>query len=265
MTPWHLMIIAAAGCSIWMALTWLIAMKINFLSLVDAAWSFGIGLCALGFAILAGAHPVRSIVAAGMAILWSLRLGGFLTLRLAQHFPTEDTRYQTLRQNFTQGFAVKTFLFFQLQAAIQVVLAYPFAALALDNGPFPRLAEVMGIILYGVGLIGESVADAQLKKFKAQSAHSPKPCNTGLWRYSRHPNYFFEWIIWCGISVTALGSPDGVYALICPALMLFLLLFVTGVRPSEQQALKSKGQAYRDYQAVTSVFIPWPPRSGEHR
>jgi steroid 5-alpha reductase family enzyme len=111
--------------------------------------------------------------------------------------------------------------------------------------------------LWLIGIAGESVADYQLKQFKADPANKGKTCDAGLWNYSRHPNYFFEWLIWVSYFVFALGSPFGWVSLIAPLLMIYFLLKVTGIPATEEQALKTKGEAYRRYQQTTSAFIPW--------
>jgi steroid 5-alpha reductase family enzyme len=128
--------------------------------------------------------------------------------------------------------------------------------------PEPRLhvLEVAGVAIWLTGLLGESVADGQLAAFKRNASNRGKVCDVGLWRYSRHPNYFFEWTIWIGYAVFALASPWGWLALAMPALMLHFLINVTGVKATEEQALRSKGELYREYQRRTSMFVPLPPR-----
>ena len=123
------------------------------------------------------------------------------------------------------------------------------------------LAEWLGCALWLVALGGETLADRQLAAFKDDPANRGKVCDSGLWRYSRHPNYFFEWLVWVSFFLFALPSPWGWTTIFAPALMLFFLLRVTGIPYTEQQSLRSKGDAYRAYQRVTSPFIPWFPKS----
>jgi steroid 5-alpha reductase family enzyme len=149
-----------------------------------------------------------------------------------------------------------------LQAALNVFLSLPLLIASLNPAPALGALEWLGFAIWLVGLGGESLADRQLARFKADRGNKGRVCAVGLWRYSRHPNYFFEWTIWIGYATFALASPPWGYAgLLMPALMLHFLLNVTGVRATEDQALRSKGEAYRDYQARTSAFVPWPPRS----
>ncbi len=106
-------------------------------------------------------------------------------------------------------------------------------------------------------MAGEGLADSQLKRFRAQPENRGQICQAGLWNFSRHPNYFFEWLVWVGLFIFALGSPLGCATLYCPALMLFFLLRVTGIPLTEELSLKSKGDRYREYQQTTSAFVPW--------
>ena len=117
--------------------------------------------------------------------------------------------------------------------------------------------------LFIFALIGETIADEQLQSFKREPANKGKTCDTGLWYYSRHPNYFFEWLVWVGLFIYALGSPNGWIAFVSPLLMFYLMMYVSGVPLAEEQALLSRGQAYKDYQQTTSVFFPLPKRKGQ--
>jgi len=152
------------------------------------------------------------------------------------------------------------FGFFQLQAFSVVVLAAAFALACLNPAPALQPLEIAGAILWLVAFGGEALADAQLAAFKRDPANQGAVCSRGLWHYSRHPNYFFEWLIWVAYFVFALASPLGWIAAIGPLSILFLLLRVTGIPLTEEQAIRSKGAAYRRYQATTSAFIPWFPK-----
>jgi steroid 5-alpha reductase family enzyme len=132
----------------------------------------------------------------------------------------------------------------------------------MDATPRLRELEIAAAGLFMLALIGESVADAQLAAFKRDPGNRGAVCDRGLWRYSRHPNYFFEWLIWIAYAMFAFASPYGALALAMPAVMLHFLVNVTGLRATEEQALRSKGERYRLYQARTSAFVPWFPRKG---
>ena len=172
----------------------------------------------------------------------------------------EDPRYQEIRKNWKNGETWKFFLFFQLQGLIALVLSLPFLITAFNTKPGISSWEMAGFYIWALGFMGEAAADRQLRLFKLNPANQGKPCNTGLWKYSRHPNYFFEWIIWAGYFVFASASPWGWVSIISPLLMLYFLTSVSGIPPAEAQAIRTKGEAYRQYQKATSPFFPWPPK-----
>jgi len=120
-------------------------------------------------------------------------------------------------------------------------------------------------VLWLIAISGEALADAQLAAFKRHAANRGRVCDAGLWRYSRHPNYFFEWLIWMAYAVFAFPSPYGYLALIIPAVMLFFLFKVTGIPATEEQSLRSRGDKYREYQRTTSRFVPWFPKGAESK
>jgi len=181
-----------------------------------------------------------------------------LIARGAAHRP-EEGRYLDLRTRWAPHAARNFFVFFQAQAALTGLLAtafvVPFFVEARDGSGWLRgLGGAIAIL----GILGESVADAQLARFKKDPAHHGAVCDVGLWATSRHPNYFFEWLYWVGLAVYALAFPYGWIALGGQALILASILKVTGIPATEAQALRSKGDAYRAYQARVSRFIPRP-------
>jgi steroid 5-alpha reductase family enzyme len=131
---------------------------------------------------------------------------------------------------------------------------------AFNTRPHLSTLEILATGLWAAALAGESTADRQLARFKATPGSNGLTCRDGLWRYSRHPNYFFEWLIWVAYALFALSAPWGPLALASPALMLFLLFRVTGIPATEAQAVRTRGDDYRRYQATTSVFVPWFPK-----
>lgn len=240
--------------------TWLLSRRINNYSLVDVTWSYA--LLSL-LAIYAGGttgDPTRKLVIGIMGAIWALRLGTYLLIRVWSHHPKEDIRYAVMRDKWRARPGLMFFLFFQAQAILIVLLSLPHL-LAMNN-PAPGLGwvECIGFIVWLTGIIGESVADWQMKRFKADVANKGKVCQTGLWHWSRHPNYFFESTIWWGFWLFACGSPWGWITIYAPLLILYFLLRVTGIPLTEKCALQSKGAAYRQYQRTTSAFIPWFPK-----
>ncbi len=251
-----------------MTVTWLIARKLRNNGIVDIVWSLGFGPLAV-IALLVtpplavGSHAmIRWVSVTALVLIWSLRLGTHLLVRVRSHHPHEDVRYAKLRADWGAATDRKMFGFFQLQGALQIVLSLPIFLIHLDSTGAEDyfglgLTGFVGSLLWLAGLLGESLADRQLARFRADPANKGKACQTGLWNYSRHPNYFFEWLVWVGYAVFALGSPWGWLGLVAPALMLHFLLNVTGIPMTEELSLKSKGDAYRAYQRTTSAFVPW--------
>lgn len=243
------------------AITWLLSLKLNNFSFVDVTWSYALAVIAPIYALLGGGFMQRKTLAVMMAVLWSVRLGTYLLFRVKGHHPHEDVRYTVLREKWKDGLARNFFFFFQAQALLIVLLAAPVLIACLNPAPQLSCIEIVGAVVWLIGLNGEALSDAQMKRFKADPASKGKVCQVGLWRYSRHPNYFFESIVWWGFWLFACGSPWGWVTVYAPGLILYFLLRVTGIPLTEECAVKSKGDAYRDYQRTTSAFVPWPPKS----
>lgn len=209
---------------------------------------------------LGDALPERRALMAGLVALWSLRLAAHLARRIAALHPVEEGRYLELRRRWADDLDGRFFRFFMLQGMLNVLLSTPVLFVCMNPSSTPGLGMTAGVLVFLVSLGGEALADAQLDAFRKNPENAGKVCQEGLWRYSRHPNYFFEWLVWCAYALMASSSPWGWISWFCPALMLYFLLRVTGIPATEEQAVRSRGEAYRDYQATTSAFVPWPPR-----
>lgn len=231
----------------------------NF-SPVDAFWAFAIGFTACFFHLTENLNP-KQLAAAILIAVWSARLGIHLAKRIAKHHPGEDTRYEKLREVWGGKVNIMFLLFFLAQAFSVFLLALPFHLIAADPDPSWHFLHIVGVVVALTGLIGETIADKQMADFKAADPDPKSVCQRGLWKYSRHPNYFFESVIWIGIFLFAAGSPWGWTTIYAPAIITYLLLKVTGIPPTEASALKRKGEAYREYQRTTSPFIPLPKKS----
>jgi steroid 5-alpha reductase family enzyme len=251
---------ALAALCVLFALLYAFACWINNYGIVDIAWSYSFALLALIYALLGPGWPIRRALIAALVTMWSLRLGTHLLVRIARKHPEEDGRYGQLRRDWAGSFNLKMAGFFQMQAASVVLLGIPF--LAICTNPAPALARLEGCAaaLWLVAISGEALADAQLARFKRGAGNKGAVCDVGLWRYSRHPNYFFEWLIWVSYFLFACASPWGWIGIISPACILYLLLRVTGIPLTEEQSIRSKGEAYRQYQKRTSAFVPLPSR-----
>ena len=251
-------LLAVCGFSIALMLViWWLALKINNLGIVDIAWSAAFAPVAIFYAATTHGEPARRWLIAGMAAFWSLRLGAHLCFRVLGHHPNEDVRYAQMRVKWGKNLKTQALIFFQLQAVLIVLLSVPFLLACLNDRAEISPFEWLGLAIWLLAVGGESVADWQLKQFRANPQNRGRVCRAGLWNYSRHPNYFFEWLVWVGFFLFAWDSPGGCYTVLCPGLMLFFLLRVTGIPLTEELSVKSKGDAYREYQRTTSAFVPW--------
>jgi steroid 5-alpha reductase family enzyme len=237
-----------------------LATRMNNYGIVDIAWSYAFAALVTFYALAGSGWGPRRALIATLVVVWSLRLGTHLYRRVMSHHPVEDTRYQELRQNWSANFSSKMRWFFQSQAASVVVLGVPFFLIVRNSAAAFHPLEIAATVLWLLAVSGEALADAQLAAFKRDPSNRGRVCVVGLWRFSRHPNYFFEWLIWVAYFVFALASPWGCFAVIAPGAILYLLLRVTGIPTAEAQSLRSKGDAYRRYQTTTSAFIPWLPK-----
>lgn len=239
-----------------MALLWVWQLRLRNASVVDAGWTGLIAAYAIADARLgAGFGPRRAAIAFMMGS-WGLRLMVYL-LYDRVFGRREDGRYAALRAEWGERAHVRFFWFFQAHALLAVVFSLP-AFLASKNGdPEFSLVEIVAAGLWIVAFSGETTADRQLLHFKSEPANDRRTCQAGLWRCSRHPNYFFEWLMWVAYALFAFASPWGTIALVCPATMLALLFGVTGIPANERQAIATRGDEYRAYQLTTSAFVPW--------
>lgn len=251
------MIPALAASSALMALIWIISVRIRNAGIVDIAWSAGFTPLAWLYFWQGEGASFRKLMITAMVSGWSLRLGLHLYKRVMGHHPVEDARYAQFREKWGAAFNSKMFWFFQIQALLLWALTLPFLLACMNPSPGVHALEWAGLALWCIALIGETIADRQLAAFAAKPENRGKVCRQGLWNYSRHPNYFFEWMIWVAYFVFALAQPHGIWTIYCPLIMLHFLLNVTGVKLAEQGSLKRRGDAYREYQRTTSAFVPW--------
>lgn len=255
-TPATSIVAAWIVASLFMAAAWRLQRRTLNAGIVDVVWTFEVGLLAAFFSIVGpGWLPRRAAIGAAM-VLWSLRLGTYL-LRDRVVGRTEDGRYATLRSQWGPSAPARFFWFFQAQALAALFFAAPPFLASQNERPQFHPLELMSMAIWIVGFAGEAIADRQLARFKAAPGNRGKTCQVGLWHVSRHPNYFFEWTMWLAYAGYALASPWGSVALLCPAVMLFLLFKVTGIPATEAQAIRSRGAEYLRYQQSTSVFVPW--------
>lgn len=246
--------------AIFMLLLWTYHLSRGEADVVDAGWAAGLGMVAVFYSLNLEGDGVRRIILAVLAALWAGRLSSYILFKRV-FTKGEDGRYSFLRARWGSRANLNFFWFFQAQGFLVVVLSASFFIVAVNKAPFLSGWDYAGIGVFVVSLAGEALADRQLSRFKSDPANRGKTCREGLWRYSRHPNYFFEWLHWWSYVFLSVGSEYFLLSLLSPAIMLYLILKVTGIPPAEKQALLSRGDDYREYQRTTSPFIPWFPKS----
>jgi steroid 5-alpha reductase family enzyme len=250
-------LLALAAIALLAALGWAGSAAKRDVSIVDSLWPLFFLLGALVYAALAGATGPRAMLLLALVALWALRLAGYLTWR--NWGEPEDRRYQAIRARNEPGFAWKSFyLVFGLQAVLAWVIAMPLFA-GLSGAAALNAIDYAGALLWILGFGFESIADWQLARFKAGPANRGKVLDTGLWRYTRHPNYFGEALLWWGFFLIATAAGGG-WTVFAPLLMTLLLLKVSGVTLLEKD-IGERRPDYRAYIARTNAFIPGPPRA----
>jgi steroid 5-alpha reductase family enzyme len=259
----------AISLSILMAIAWMVQQRIGNSGWVDTIWTFSVGAVGAGSALWpsAGAAPnARQWLVAALVAFWSLRLGMHIAVRTA--VISDDPRYAAFAREWGVDSPRRMFIFLQNQGFGSIPLVFAIFVAARFPDPALRLQDYLGALILLVGIAGEALADAQLKTFRKDPANKGRVCDAGLWRWSRHPNYFFEWLGWLAYPVIAISPghpldyPWGWAALLAPVFMYWILVHVTGIPPLEQQMLRSRGERYRDYQSRTSMFFPLPPQKG---
>jgi len=241
---------------------WIVSALVRDVSIVDIFWGAGFALVAVGGFVWGGASAApRSLLVSAMAAVWGLRLAGYLLSRNLGR--GEDARYAAMRRRAGARFRwTSLFSIFWLQGAILWFVSLPVQVVqAAPGGPLGAL-DAVGVAIWLVGLLFESVGDYQLARFKADPANAGAVMDRGLWRYTRHPNYFGDFCVWWGVFAVALSAPHGLYTIASPALMSFLLLRVSGV-PLLERGLRKTRPGYEAYARRTSSFFPRPPRRAD--
>jgi steroid 5-alpha reductase family enzyme len=256
------MITALVGLSaILGALTfvWVLSLKLRDASIADICWGSGFALLTWLYCVLSPALTPRSWLVAALVTVWGARLSIHIVRR--NHGKGEDRRYQAMRVSHGAAFWWRSlFTVFWLQGAILWWVALPLLVAVRSVRPAHLTAvDGLGVVLFGVGFGFEVVADSQLARFKAEPSNRERVLDRGLWRYTRHPNYFGDATLWWGLYVIACATPGGWLTILSPALMSFLLMRVSGVTLLEA-GLKTSKPGYREYITRTPAFFPWVPR-----
>ncbi len=243
------------------ALAWVVSIFKRDVSIVDSIWSLVLlGLCAAYF-LLYEYPTARGTIVLALTAVWAVRLSAYITWR--NRGEPEDARYQAIRRKYSPNFAIKSLgIVFLLQGFLAWIISLPLLAAVTGSKPL-YLLDAAAATLVVFGILFESIADAQLAAFKARNDSRQQVLDTGLWRYTRHPNYFGECCIWWGFYLFAVAA-GGWWSIISPLLMTFLLLRVSGVALLEKD-ISGRRPAYVDYIKRTNAFIPGLPRDRQNR
>lgn len=259
--PLAVVIWAYLAMTVIMAGLWAIHLVVRNASIADAGFCFSLIAVVLWYVTQASGETERKALVAMMVSLYAGRLGLFILFNRIIG-KTEDARYRRLRQQWGASEGLRMFGYFQLQAMAVAAFSLPFLVVIQNPRPPFGFSELVGFLLWIVAVSGEASADWQLAGFRAKPWNRDRVCRAGLWYYSRHPNYFFEWLHWWAYVVMTIGAPGWPLTLVGPVGMGWALLKVTGIPLAEQQAMSTRGEDYRQYQQTTNAFFPWIPKSG---
>jgi steroid 5-alpha reductase family enzyme len=258
--PLSLVVTIYIAMTVVMAGLWTLHLVVRNASVADVGFCMGLIAAVLWYAQHASGETERKLLVALMACLYAGRLGFFILFNRVIG-KAEDARYRRLRQEWGQSERLKMFGYFQVQAMAVAAFSLPFlVAMQHPRAPF-GFEELVGFLLWIVAVTGEAIADWQLARFRAKPWNRDRVCREGLWLYSRHPNYFFEWLHWWTYVVMAINAPGWPLTWIGPLAMGWALLKATGIPLVEQQAITSRGEDYREYQRTTNAFVPWFPKA----
>ena len=243
-----------------MAVAWRVQRKTGSSGWIDTIWSAAVGVVGIAVALAPETASGRGKLAAALVALWSARLALHIAARTRG--APDDPRYADLARQWGAEAPRRMFWFLQSQALAGFVLVVAVGLAAANPAPFPRPADFLAVLILLVAVSGEALADSQLQKFRRAHRGEKLICEDGLWGWSRHPNYFFEWLGWFAYPIMAISSenPWGWLALGAPLLMYVLLVHVSGIPPLEAQMAASRGDAFRDLQRRVNAFFPSPPR-----
>jgi steroid 5-alpha reductase family enzyme len=251
----------ALAMSLAMAFAWSIGREHGRSGWIDAIWALATGVAGVILTLwpVEGEITGRQMFVAGMVAAWAGRLSLHIAMRSGKY---DNPRYLELRSQWGPRWNIRLFALLQTQALAGCLLAIAAMASARDQGQFPTLVDQVAGLVFIAAIVGEGIADAQVARFRRERGPGRSTCDSGLWSWSRHPNYFFEWLIWASLAGMALGSDTytrwDLLALIGPVMMYVLLVHVSGIPPLEAHMLRSRGQSYRDYQRRVRAFWPIP-------
>lgn len=252
------LLVCSIAVGVYVLAQWISSVWLRDASIVDRFWGGGFVLIAAVALLHTGASDVRPWIVMVMVAIWGLRLSAYLTWR--NWGGGEDYRYQAMRKRHGDAFWWKSlYIVFGLQGFLTWFIGLPLmlTMISANSSPLSWIDDA-GIALWAIGLAFESVGDWQLARFKANPENKGRVMDRGLWRYTRHPNYFGDALLWWGMFIVTLSATGAYWTVICPIAMTFLLMRVSGVPLLERRLNKTRPE-YADYAARTSAFFPWPP------
>ncbi|RTL52498.1 MAG: DUF1295 domain-containing protein [Bradyrhizobiaceae bacterium] len=258
--------IISAALSINMILAWLVWYVSRNSGWIDTVWTFGLGAIGACSALLLfrDEPSFRSWLVVAMALVWSARLGFHIARRTTKI--TDDPRYAKLINDWGHDAPRQMFCLLQKQALVSIPLGVAMWLAAQNPSPDLSLGDIVGILIFVTGVVGEAIADEQLRRFRGNPENKGRICNAGLWSLSRHPNYFFEWLGWFVYPALAINFGGNIHswgfvAFAAPACMYWLLVYISGIPPLEEHMLERRGDEFRKYQSRTNAFFPGPPKA----
>lgn len=237
-------------------LAWFWQIKTKNAGYVDVLWSYCVGLVSIYYFVQGSGDATIRTVSAVITGLWFCRLGTHLLIRVKSE--PEDGRYQAMREAMGRHAHLGHLFFFLFQAFLVWLFTLPMWIIS-HNEHLNFTLLILALLIALVAGIGEASADHQLHRFRSSPNNRGKTCREGWWQYSRHPNYFFEWLHWIVYPILAIGAPFALWVWLTPIVMFLFLYFITGIPFTEQQAIRSRGDDYLHYQQTTNAFFPWRP------
>jgi len=253
------LLVGVAIVFIWLVILYAIQCRTKDAGVADFGWATSLAFLVAWFAFFEAEPTGRTMLIALLAIAWALRLAFYILFDRVIG-KEEDGRYKALREHWRARASFYFFFVFQAQTVVAILFSIPVMIAMTAPGDTWGIWESLGLAVWLVAVGGEWIADKQLAAFRGDPDNKGRTCRTGLWRYSRHPNYFFEWLHWWAYVFFAVGHAYWMVTLAGPALMFYFLFKITGIPYTEKQALRSRGDDYKQYQRTTSVFFPWFPR-----
>ena len=262
-------IVVLCGMAGVMSAAWVVQLGTRNAGWVDVFWTFGTGAACIiaalwpdGMGPAGAASGARQVLVAVLVGVWSIRLGGYIATRVASD-PHEDKRYAGFRTEWGGDFQRNMYVLCIVQAPAAALLSLSIFTASHGGAAQLGIRDLLGALVLIAGIVGEGIADDQMRRFRKTASHG-SVMDKGLWGWSRHPNYFFEWMVWLAYPVIVFDAaiPWAWLSLVAPVMMFLLLRFGTGVPALEKTMLASRGDKFRDYQNRVSAFFPLPPKAG---